>query len=1276
MKKILFFAIAILSLVHAQNIMSLNAVSGPANDTVTVSLSIANQDTVTGFQCDIPLPEYLTFVENSVTFSGREDDHTIVEDLDEGDTLTIFAYSMSLAEFSGNVGEICSFKLVLGTVPGVYDLALQNVAISDKNSQNIATGSLNGSVAINAPDIYVYPDSLVYERVPLLDSLDKSFTIQNDGNTDLAITNILSSHSDFEVLGSSAFNLTPGNSRTIPVRFHSDIKGDYSESISISSDDPDEVTTNVGLSATAYAVNELYIDNMFARSGYTVTAHVDISNMEAFTAFSFDLNIPSVMTLVPGSAVLSDRKTDHAVSASTLENGNIRIIAYSTSNDVFSGTSGEILSFDLNVDGQGGYYNLAFVDPVIADEGSNNILSDSYNGQLEIAAPDIAISPSPVNFGNVSVFDTATVNCAISNGGSDTLTVTHLVFYDEHFSSSQALPFTVSPGDQQAVAIDFHNDNEQIHNSSLRIRSNDPDENPKDISLTATSFIPNIMRVDSSEIVRNDTGWVCVSIENNEDFVGFQCDLTFAEGFTYLGTYELSDRSNGHSLSVSEKDGNVIGLFAYSMSQAIFSGTNGTVARLMFLGPPEMDDYDFELSDVIIANSSSENVMSSSEDGIVTVITSGPTLSSFPPIHIDEDKDTLFNISSMVSDPNNLFGDLTWTFTNHDPISLSVIGEDLFIVAETDWYGSRIVTIEVDDNELQDETSFSVTFDPVNDAPSALSDNVQTSEETSLEIILSATDIDNEAETLTYEVIDSTQHGYLEGTVPYLTYVPDLDYNGFDSLRFRVNDGDLSDTAQIVIEITEMNDPPQALCQSIGITEDSVAVFVLTASDVEDDELEFTILDSTVNGELLGIAPNLSYSPTADFYGEDSLCFIVSDGASRDTGKVNITITPVNDPPKITPGHTQIPEDTPTGIDLEATDIDNANLEFAIVDSTVNGTLSGGIAELVYSPDENFFGLDSLRFCASDGSLSDTGVFYIEILPDNDAPVWSALPDTSFDEDDSLKVHINELLAFVEDPDNPPRDMSISAIAPEVFHYGWIDSVLFLTADANWFGRDSIELQVSDGVDSASIIWYIDVLPVNDAPIFTTLINTARTFDAESRDTIHFADLFEDIDTPDTSLAVTITAVDILYLVHQSEAFLELYINDNISINETIGITLNDGDNIVSANLDVEIIEVAIELIPETFALHAPYPNPFNPSTTITYDIPIISDVSIIIYNVNGQRIRKLVDDEQQAKAYRLIWNGKNDHGDAMPSGMYICRITASSGDERFIDHRKMLFIK
>jgi len=98
----------------------------------------------------------------------------------------------------------------------------------------------------------------------------------------------------------------------------------------------------------------------------------------------------------------------------------------------------------------------------------------------------------------------------------------------------------------------------------------------------------------------------------------------------------------------------------------------------------------------------------------------------------------------------------------------------------------------------------------------------------------------------------------------------------------------------------------------------------------------------------------------------------------------------------------------------------------------------------------------------------------------------------------------------------------------------------------------------------------------------------------------------------------------------------------------------------------------AEELIPDVFALHNNYPNPFNPITNIRYDIPEVSDVRIDIYNLMGQRVRTLVSKAHQPGRYSVQWNATNDMGAAVASGMYIYKIHAKD----FTSVKKLLLMK
>ena len=94
--------------------------------------------------------------------------------------------------------------------------------------------------------------------------------------------------------------------------------------------------------------------------------------------------------------------------------------------------------------------------------------------------------------------------------------------------------------------------------------------------------------------------------------------------------------------------------------------------------------------------------------------------------------------------------------------------------------------------------------------------------------------------------------------------------------------------------------------------------------------------------------------------------------------------------------------------------------------------------------------------------------------------------------------------------------------------------------------------------------------------------------------------------------------------------------------------------------------------IPDVFALHNNYPNPFNPITNIKYDIPEVSDVRIDIYNIAGKKVRTLVSREHQPGRYKVQWNATNEFGSPVATGMYIYKIQAKG----FVSVKKLLLMK
>ena len=94
---------------------------------------------------------------------------------------------------------------------------------------------------------------------------------------------------------------------------------------------------------------------------------------------------------------------------------------------------------------------------------------------------------------------------------------------------------------------------------------------------------------------------------------------------------------------------------------------------------------------------------------------------------------------------------------------------------------------------------------------------------------------------------------------------------------------------------------------------------------------------------------------------------------------------------------------------------------------------------------------------------------------------------------------------------------------------------------------------------------------------------------------------------------------------------------------------------------------------PASFSLNAATPNPFNPATTISYEVPQSAHIQLTIYNLLGQEVVRLVDQVQAAGRYQITWNAVNGQGASVASGVYLYRLSSSSG---YSDSRRMTLLK
>ena len=121
----------------------------------------------------------------------------------------------------------------------------------------------------------------------------------------------------------------------------------------------------------------------------------------------------------------------------------------------------------------------------------------------------------------------------------------------------------------------------------------------------------------------------------------------------------------------------------------------------------------------------------------------------------------------------------------------------------------------------------------------------------------------------------------------------------------------------------------------------------------------------------------------------------------------------------------------------------------------------------------------------------------------------------------------------------------------------------------------------------------------------------------------------------------------------------------NTSITSTAGEVLvgpSEGDNTRTQSGFLVVLQqqqhvLAVDEVaglPSTYALHQNYPNPFNPTTTLRFDLPAATDIHIVVYDLLGREMVRLVDQRLEAGYHQLVWNGRDRRGRELPTGMYI----------------------
>jgi PKD repeat protein len=295
---------------------------------------------------------------------------------------------------------------------------------------------------------------------------------------------------------------------------------------------------------------------------------------------------------------------------------------------------------------------------------------------------------------------------------------------------------------------------------------------------------------------------------------------------------------------------------------------------------------------------------------------------------------------------------------------------------------------------------------------------------------------------------------------------------------------------KVVLNIS--NQPPTAADGAYTVPEDS-ALHInpwSLASDPEKAPLTFSFTQPSHGQIIVGAGQSYTYQPAANYNGEDSVTYTVSDGRDTATGTIRFTITPVNDLPTVTIPTLTTDEDTTVTFNPLAgsNDVEGDPVTLKYLIGSPNGTSwQNADGSITFRPSGNYNGTTTLRYYITDGIALREVVATIVVAPVNDVPYVSVPLLVSTNEDTAVTF---DPLANVSDADGDSLTVSDVTVSGGGGIAQNTDGTITFTPLTNFAGTATISYVISDGTTSVQRSVTVTVTPVNDAPVITALVAT------------------------------------------------------------------------------------------------------------------------------------------------------------------------------------------
>ena len=382
------------------------------------------------------------------------------------------------------------------------------------------------------------------------------------------------------------------------------------------------------ISFSTIAQNTFSISSESVEVGDNFTLDIDLANSTEVTAFQFDLSHNENAYELTSGSTLTTRAENHTLSVTTVDENTIRVLVYSTSNDVISAGNGTVLSLTFSSENEPNTYNLSISNIVLSDQNGESVSVDSTNGSVTLLGPRYDLTTSAVDFGEIPVDSSPSQSVTVNNSGNEDLVILSYAI-DAPFSIAQTLPVTITPGNSSSFTVEVDTSTKQVVESVLSFSTNDQDplRAIQSTTIQADIFAVNEIYIGSGQGVSNSEITIPVTISNMEPFSAFQFDVTLPNDVIYSeNSTVFSSRSQDHVITASIINTNTIRFVSYSGTNTNFTGNDGEVFSFKIIPNITSGTYNLPITDAIISNENLVDITSDIYNGSFTI--NAPSLSA------------------------------------------------------------------------------------------------------------------------------------------------------------------------------------------------------------------------------------------------------------------------------------------------------------------------------------------------------------------------------------------------------------------------------------------------------------------------------------------------------------------------------------------------------------------------------------------------------------------------------------------------------------------------